>query len=190
MELERERERAKYVHVYANMKAYRMGGIRKQDAAKDLIWAYDHGCKSYLDIGCGRAEMLDIAESIGFLMVAGTEIVPELCEHEHVMEFAIHELDGIISRYDFVSCFDVIEHVQPGDDESLIVHMGDLAISNLCLTANNRPSVDPTTGNDLHINIRSYPEWNQMIRDLLEPDWKVMQCKDKDYVSETWRAWR
>ena len=53
-----------------------------------------------------------------------------------------------------------------------------------------RDSIDPTTGNQLHVNKRPYDEWEQLIRGILEPEWTVERVAGKRYVSETWRAWR
>ena len=80
-EAERAVEREKYVHVYDAMgDKYGMGAARMEDAKDDLRWAQARGAQSYLDVGCGRGEMLDFAEGLGYLEASGTEIVPELCE--------------------------------------------------------------------------------------------------------------
>lgn len=185
----REAERAKYTHVYSAMPNYAMGGLRMVDAIEDLKWAVGGDCLSYLDIGCGRGEMLDHADALGFATVQGFEIVPELC-NDRVRQMAVHELHKVAQNsYDMVSSFDVIEHLIPGDDELLVRGMGRIARKCLALTANNRPSIDPTTGNDLHINKRHYDEWDALIREWL-PDWNVHRCNAKQYVSETWRAYR
>lgn len=186
-------ERDKYTTIYGAMPNYRMGAIRMRDAVLDLQWAAALGCLSYLDIGCGRGEMLEHADALGFSTVNGCEIVPDLCGGR-VWQCAVdklHTLPGSDSGagFDFVTSFDVIEHLLPGDDEALVREMGRVAVKCLALTANNRPSVDPATGADLHINKRAYDEWDSLIRSWL-PGWTVTRCGDKEYVSETWRAER
>ena len=184
-------EREKYIHVYANLPEYRMGDARKRDAIKDLLWARQFGCESMFDIGCGRGEMLDEAHKCGYGITAGAEIVPELCDGDKVTEMSVDDLHRIPDlAYDLVTSFDVIEHLPRPADELLIVEMGRIARNALVWTANNRNSVDPTTGNDLHINKREYDEWDSLFRDWLEPDWIVTMCTDKEYVSRTWRAIR
>lgn len=192
-EAEREIEREKYVHVYDAMGLkYGMGAARMEDAMDDLRWAQARGSQSYLDIGCGRGEMLDFAESLGYLVASGTEIVPELCERMNVCFSHVHQLHAAFGDncYDFVSSFDVIEHIIPPDDTVLIEQLGRIARYSLALTANNHDSIDPTTGNQLHVNKRPYDEWDAMIRAILEPDWAVARMAGKRYVSETWRASR
>lgn len=170
---------------------YGMGNSRMKDAVIDLKWARKQGCTSYFDIGCGRGEMLDHAEHLGFVPVRGAEVVKILCEDERVAELHVHELHKIPDeQFHLVTSFDVIEHLLPVDDELLIVEMGRIAMKCLALTANNRPSIDPPTQTELHINKRPYEEWDQIIRDILEPDWSVERLTGKRYVSETWRAWR
>lgn len=190
---EREVEREKYVHVYAEMGLdYGMGAARMRDAKDDLRWAQARGSQSYLDIGCGRGEMLDFAESLGYLAVSGTEIVPKLCDRTNVYFSYVHQLHTTFEQdsYDFATSFDVIEHILPPDDAILIAQLGRIARYSIALTANNRDSIDPTNGNQLHVNKRPYDEWDQAIRAILEPKWTVQRMTDKRYVSETWRAWR
>lgn len=187
---DREREADKYKHVYATLPDYRMGDLRAMDARRDVAWSYEAGARSLLDVGCGRGEMLDYAASLGFELVAGAEQVPELC-NDRVTECRIDELweQCPADTYDLVTSFDVLEHLLPGDEIALIVSAGHIARSHIVLTANNRPSVDPTTGADLHINIKTYTEWDRLIRNILEPmGWTVERMTDKAYVSETWRA--
>jgi SAM-dependent methyltransferase len=188
--MNRAGEFEKYRHVYAALPNYRMGELRMVDARADLLWSVKRHCNNYLDIGCGRGEMLDYAADVFGLEAMGTEIVPELCDGVRVRELPIHELDQFgFGAFDFVTAFDVIEHLLPGDDMTLIHQLGRIAGKCLALTANNKPSVDPTTGADLHINKRPYNEWDSIIRGILEPVWTVERQTDKQYVSETWRAW-
>lgn len=190
--MDRQAEVDKYIGVYERMPDYRMGEARKQDALMDLRWARTKDCHSYLDIGCGRGEMLDLAAQIGYTFVRGVEAVPALCDPPRIRQARVDQLALFeSSSFCMVTSFDVIEHLHPGDDRLLIGELGRIASRCLALTANNRPSVDPHTGADLHINKREYDEWDQIIRDELgEGLWNIERVADKVYVSETWRAWR
>lgn len=185
----RRAESAKYRACYSNDRlTYRMGVARYADAQEDYDWALALGCRDVLDVGCGRGEMLGYAAQIGFKTTFGTEIVPEL-QNDHVLPAYAHELEGHFGRgsIDLVSCFDVIEHLHPGDDRALLDNMKAVARRAVVVTANNRPSVDPYTGNDLHINKRPYDEWDAIIREAWA-GWEIERCRGKRYVSETWRA--
>ena len=87
---EQQAEIDKYILAYAERDPgkrvdYKMGR-RRYDAAKgNLQWArvfYNPasypGHNSYLDVGCGRGEMLDCGLDCGFMHIMGTEVVPEL----------------------------------------------------------------------------------------------------------------
>ena len=194
VELEQARrfERAKYEHVYAVLPHYEMGGLRQADAEADVRRAYASGARTYLDIGCGRGEMLDFAEALGFETVQGVEIVPELCLDARVTQSFISDMgprfdDGAV---DLATSFDVLEHLIAGDDEILITELGRIARHHIVLTANNHRSFDATTGADLHINKRPYDEWDAMIRGILAPVWMVERLTGKLYISESWRATR
>jgi len=188
-EAARNAERAKYVHVYRAMETYHMGAQRELDARLDVRWMYKHGARDYLEIGCGRGEMLRYASKLGFDPVFGTEIVPDLCGH-NVWQCAVHDLHAIpTDNFDACASFDVLEHLLPDDDALLIAEMGRIARTHIAMTANNKPSIDPTSGNNLHVNIRTYPEWHQLIEFTLGDNWKVERVASA-YVSETWRATR
>jgi len=190
--MSRQSEIDKYRHVYAALPSYRMGPVRLRDAMDDLAWARSLDCLSYLDVGCGRGEMLERAREVGFVTVMGAEAVPELCGgtvHE-VTADTIADTFGA-GAFDFASSFDVIEHLLPGDDVALLQNLGAVARRCVVVTANNRRSVDPTTGADLHINKRPYDEWERIVRDTLEPmGYAVTRRTDTRYVSVTWRAER
>ena len=179
----RAAEIAKYDTAYCN-DAYAMGSIRYHASRDMLASVFKQGRKklvsSYLDIGCGRGEMLDAARKIGFDDVLGTEAVRQLTKRDDVVHMLAHDLAEIRSqRYHVVSSFDVLEHLIPGDDEILIYEAGRIARDFVILTANNLPSVDWRTGNNLHINLRPYDEWLRLIAASLGPSWEVKQIPDK-----------
>lgn len=182
--MSREAEQAKYLDCYKAPK-YRMGRPRKEDAMLDL-----RNCPrgSYLDIGCGRGEMLDYAESIGFDPVRGLEIVPSLIDGERVVFGVGHDVPFPDSSFDVVSLFDVIEHLLPGDDEAVCREMARVARKHIILTANHHPSFCPVTGTDLHINRRPYEEWDRLFREWFPGTVIWLKGRNRKYVSEAWRV--
>lgn len=156
--MDRAAEHLKYENVY-KLPNYRMGELRKAEARKDLASVSSRG--SYLDVSCGRGEMLAYAESIGFSSVHGTEIVSYLIGGPIVRGEA-HALPFPDNSINVVSLFDVIEHLIPGDDEAVCREMFRVATDHVVLTANNRPS--NSTGVELHINRRPYDEWDSLFR--------------------------
>lgn len=181
VETKRKAEFIKYERAYKNPK-YRMKGARKIDAEFDLVNLPCRG--SYLDVSCGQGDMLEIAERIGFAIVQGTEIIPDLIKGSVVYAEA-HDLPFEDNSFDVVTMFDVIEHLIPGDDEKACRELARVSKKFILITANNKPSFNKA-GDDLHINKRDYDEWDNLFR-LWFPG-KVTWLKGKrNYVSETWK---
>src|SRR5690606_6132026 len=109
-------EHAKYQRAYALNPNYRMKRERMADAIKDLESLPCRGW--YLDVSCGRGDMLLAAAMMGFSRVIGTEIVPELLDGDRLSRAEVHDLPFGDDAFDVVTMFDVIEHLIPGDDEA------------------------------------------------------------------------
>ncbi len=179
-DIERLAEASKYTKVYALCPDYRMNK-RMPDAMSDLK-SFELG-STYLDVGCGRGEMIAHAEWIG-LKPMGTEVVPYLCDgHKIVYAFA-HKLPFEDKSFDYSSMFDVLEHLLQGDDYLALTELMRVTRKRVVVTANNKPSRDWGTGDDYHVNIRDYNEWNTMIKEVFHTG-KVKRLSNR--VSETWR---
>ena len=178
----RAAEHEKYGRCYEKAH-YRMGARRMDDAIRDLGDLPARG--SYLDVSCGRGEMLKHAYRLGFGKATGTEIVPALIDGERVVRAEVHALPFAADAFDVVSLFDVIEHLVPGDDELACRELARVADKHVLLTANNRASLNHV-GDDLHINKRPYEEWDRLFRQWFHPH-KIMWIRNHDYVSEGWR---
>jgi len=184
MDTVRAAEQAKYDVAY-KLPNYRMGDRRMVDAIKDLR---DLPCRgTYLDVGCGRGEMLIHARELGFTSYKGTEVVADLIDGSTVVEAQGHDLPFPDDAFDVVSLFDVIEHLPPGDDELVCRELHRVARRHVVLTANNRPSRLPS-GEDLHINIRAYDEWDRMFRRWFDGALITWLSEQRQYVSEGWRV--
>lgn len=177
--MNRVAEQLKYRSAYGD-ESYRMGRRRMEDAVGDLENLPCRG--SYLDVGCGRGEMLSHAAGMGFAPVQGVEVVQELIDGTRVVRGEAHDLPFGDRSFDVVSMFDVIEHLVPGDDEAACREMARVAKRHILLTANNRPSI--VDGNDLHINKRPYDEWDRLFREWFPGDVTWM----KGRFSEGWRV--
>jgi ubiquinone/menaquinone biosynthesis C-methylase UbiE len=180
----RAAEHAKYHRAYALNPKYRMKAERMADAVNDLRALPCRG--SYLDVSCGRGEMLARAKELGFGQVAGTEIVPALIDGETVVRAEVHDLPFADRSFEVVTMFDVIEHLIPGDDRAACEEMARVASKHVILTANNKPSFNKA-GDDLHINKRPYEEWDRLFRSWFPGTVTWIRGK-RAYVSEAWRV--
>lgn len=157
-------EHEKYVRAY-QIKNYAMGDGRKRDAIKNLSALPVRG--SYLDVGCGRGEMVDYAASIGFNPVWGVDVVPALI-HNCVIYGEAHDLPFPDKSFDVATLFDVIEHLVPGDDEAACKELLRVARRHILLTANSGNSFLPD-GTQLHINQRPRQEWDRLFAEWFAP---------------------
>lgn len=184
LETARAAEHVKYQRAYALNPNYRMKDARKQDAVRDLA---DIPCRgAYLDVSCGRGEMLREAMKLGFDPVRGTEIVPALIDGTIVVRGEAHQLPLLGKSFDVVTMFDVIEHLVPGDDKAACGEMRRVARKHILLTANNKPSFNKA-GDDLHINKRPYPEWDSLFGAWFDGCRVTWIKGNRAYVSEAWR---
>ena len=181
---EREIEHQKYVRVYGLPGVtYQMSESREKDATEALKSTSVRG--SYLDVGCGRAEMLRVAHGIGFRYVRGVEVVPDLIARSHLVQFGeVHELPFSDKSFDVVSLLDVIEHLIPGDDELACKELRRVARKHIVITANNKDS--KALGQQLHINKRPYPEWNDLFASWFGRG-ELVWIKGRARSSEVWR---
>lgn len=118
----------------------------------------------FLDMGTGRGELLDIAKALGYgPVIMGTETVPALIDNKRVVEGYAHSLPFEDKQFRISACIDVLEHILPGDDEAAVKNLARVTREYLLISANNRPSKAWHEGEDLHINIRPYEEWQMLI---------------------------
>lgn len=149
----RSDEIAKYSACYL-IPNYRMYKRRRLRALKD-IKSIPEGC-TYLDVGCGRGETLAMASERGVIAL-GTEIVPALCDGVTVVQADITDLpfDG----FDYVSCYDVLEHLPPVDVGAALDELFRVAEQALFITTNDNRS--PLGGVELHLMRKPREWWEQ-----------------------------
>lgn len=158
----REAEIAKYRRTYADdRKAYVMNKLRLMDALGYIRPLRARTSSSLLDVGCGRGALLAEAKAMGF-KVRGVETVESLLNDD--VEFGMaHELPFPNNAFDVVICTDVIEHILPGDDKLAVEEMCRVASKHVVISANNGPSLNGY-GENLHINVRSFGEWESLFK--------------------------
>ena len=146
-----------YVEAY-QLPNYGMGPRRRADVLRilgELATRYPE--TGLLDVGAGRGETLQFAQSLGFAPVLGTEVVPELLQPGRVVYAEAHALPFADGAHDHVTCFDVMEHLLPEDVEPALAELFRVAGCTLTVSASERPSV--FGGRDLHISKRPANEW-------------------------------
>lgn len=173
----RHSEEAKYPGAYQDS-GYRMGSDRMRCAREDLS-ALQPG--SLLDVGCGRGEVLALAESMGH-SVQGVEVVPDLIDGQRVVYGLAYELPFPDKSFNHVTMFDVMEHLLPEDSERVCRELERVATDTVILTVSNISHVH--RGVEMHINRRPYEEWDRDFRRWFSGE--VRWIRDRNTISDTW----
>ena len=177
MQSKRLAEYRKYEKAYTGV--YGMGKARRL-AAFSVIDSIQHK-GSLLDIGCGRGEVLEYARDKGF-SAYGVDVVPGLFGNDVGFGEA-HDLPFPDNEFDVVTCFDVLEHLLPDDTVDALSEIARVSRKSVILCIANYPS--QCNGNDLHINIRPYKEWDELIKKHISKKAKWIPRHLRTH-SETW----
>ena len=127
-------EVAKYSACYLKS-SYRMFKRRRLRALQDIKLIPEGS--TYLDVGCGRGETLAMASERG-VVAFGTEIVPALCDGVTVVQADITDLS--FDGFDYVSCYDVLEHLPIADVSPALDELFRVAEQALFITTNDNRS--------------------------------------------------
>lgn len=152
-----------YEMLYENPQ-YRMGHERLTASLRALS-VLPKG--TILDVACGRGEFIHAAEKEGFTGY-GTEIVTSLLKPSKVIyadpwqEISPHAFG--IDAFDYVTCFDALEHLTLQRALDTAAAMWKMARRGVIVSVNNQPSffrpqVDGRSI-DLHITRLPYAEWD------------------------------
>jgi len=193
-------EKWKYEKCY-DLETYRMGPARLAYALNDIghfkaEFPIDTEvpedesptlAATYLDVGCGRGETLIEARKRG-LIAWGTELVDALIATDDNIIYG--ELEGLPfddHTFDYVTCYDVLEHLIPGHEQVALDQLGRVCRKQLIISTNNRPSHLPD-GTDLHINKRDCSEWAQDIHNRWHGHARIF-FKNEGHLGNDWH-WR
>ena len=179
-----EKEKEKYEAAY-KQPGYKMGEKRKHHATQIInTWDSGESTKSFLDVGCGRGEILGYAKRKGF-RTCGTEIVSYLVDPSKDIIYAeANDLPFADNSFDYITCLDVIEHLIPGMEVLVFQEFKRVARERILMTIANFPSKG-LKGVELHINIKPYQEWDDILRDIFS-DANVIWHPRLGNISETW----
>jgi len=152
----RAEEVRKYTCCYSK-KNYRMAKRNRARAFKDIMSIPDRA--NYLDVGCGRGETLDMANHLDRSGVFGVEIVPSLCLRYRVTQASITNLPFADNSMDYVSCYDVLEHLPTEDVETALSELWRVTDKALFITTNDHKS--NYLGLDLHLTRKPREWWEE-----------------------------
>ncbi len=177
IENKRKIEHDKYEVCYKNQN-YKMGSnrvIKAHEAIRSLGFM-----GSFLDVGCGRGEIVEFAKREGFHPVQGVDVVEYLL-NEDVIYGEAYSLPFTGNSVDVVTSFDAFEHFLPEDTEIALQEINRVAKRAVILCIQNAPS--RSEGLTLHINIRPYKAWDKLIKRFIDGEVKWLPDSNS---SQTW----
>lgn len=186
-------EVAKYEVCYRN-ESYRMGADRRRQC--EAMMANPAAGATFLDVGCGRGETMEIAERLGYADWWGVEAVDALLS-DRVVRGVAWRLPWPSQSVHTVACFDVLEHLLPGDestvgdDQLCVLDMLRVATSRVLLSIGLYPSTWGG-GPELHVNLRTPEEWTALLRIAAGDEWSVLRRADLDVagINAAWELVR
>lgn len=168
----RQFEVDKYVKAYQTP-SYRMGRARMNAARQHLTELPIRG--SLLDVGCGRGEMLDIANEVGF---KANGIDPATFEmRDDISSGIATHLPCLDDSYDVVSTFDMMEHLLHSDHVPALEEMKRVAKYFVVIAAADFPH-EP-----YHISHMPNDQWEALFKTVFDNVERLPQYKS---ISRTW----
>lgn len=182
----RRHEAEKYDRVYT---AYPNYGNRPARIAMVGEWVRSHPeARSFLDVGCGRGEVLDVVGASGLRTVKGCEVAECLGHREDVdLIEGAHHLPYGCASYDLVACCDVMEHIIEADVDDVLYELGRVSVGPVLLCISHIPDRNDKYGNErLHITVKPREWWKRKIHDNMEVTSLRRLYEDRTNDSGTW----
>lgn len=157
-------ETEKYRRCYENP-AYKCGTARLEVGHRfvDSLLGHPRATgRPYLDVGCGRGELVEHALHLGGFDAFGCDLVPELCDERRIFQADITlGLPFGTRQFDFVSCLDMVEHLPEAAVPAAIDELFRVANALVFITTNDRQST--YEGMELHLTRRPIGWWTSLI---------------------------
>lgn len=152
-----------YQHLYDNT-GY--GCSAENSPGLKFLPKFEHHLLSPLiDLGCGRGLLVQhLREKYKRRKTDGIDYIsndPEL----NLIEGSILEPLEIYGHYRCAVCMDVMEHLEPGMEQGVIDNLAQANHS--VVSVHSGPSVVRPGGKELHINQRSWEEWEEMFSEKM-----------------------
>ena len=122
------------------------GKIGEQFAEAAAEIAKREGLKSILDYGCGKGRFADAMRARGYEVTNYDPAMPEFAAHPE--------------PHEFVTSFDVLEHIEPEHLEAVLVDLANLTQKLGMFTVATRPAAKHLPdGRNAHLIVEAMPWW-------------------------------
>jgi ubiquinone/menaquinone biosynthesis C-methylase UbiE len=159
IENKRQEEKKIYEKLYNQHGSY--GGDMHSKNALDKILSM--GIKSLVDVGCGRGQFPNWAKRNGIEVVHGVDFAAKFDKVEEGVELHrgyAHDLTFLgDDSVEYVTAFDVLEHLIPEDTETVLDEFNRVATRGFIFSIAYEPSKILVEGRNLHPNVKSEEWW-------------------------------
>jgi ubiquinone/menaquinone biosynthesis C-methylase UbiE len=154
------KERDTYLYVYKTVSDY---GERSHAAPfRALISGTE--MKSLLDVGCGKGAFLRwvcdndiVSGNVAAVDFAAQPNIPDSVDFKTA---AAHDLPWEDNSFDYVTAFDVLEHIAPEDVDAVLAELSRVASRGMIFTiAHFRSRKLGPNGEEVHLTVKPEPWW-------------------------------
>ena len=155
--MDRIKEQQLYIKLYKQNKQY-----GKTFHAKNILnYIKQLNINSIVDVGCGKGNFPIWCYDNNIKKVIGIDFAADLPSHNHIIfikAFA-HNLPLEDKSVEYVTAFDVMEHLIPEDTDLVLKEFKRVSIKGLIFSICYRPSGILVDGNNLHPNVHDKNWW-------------------------------
>jgi len=167
-----------YQRIYEDFDWYGDGHQGRSPGVRLIPEYIDWLVGPVLDMGCGRGHTVEALREQGL----EADGIDQITMHPGMMVGDITAPIENIGHYRSVICIDCIEHLTDVQVDGLFANMQ--RVEHQAFSIHNGPATG--TGEDLHINIKSFDEWQQIIEKNFRIE-KVIDIQDEQklYLTQT-----
>ena len=162
-----------YAEIYD--KLYKNGYRKSRNVSGAKLFHYMSSIvprfNTYLDVGCGYGELVQQVSYRGDINAWGIDIAQSAIEDGatqglNLKQGSVTEIPFDDNSFDFVTCFDCLEHIDPDDTMKAITEL--VRVTKVCLglqictnrTKNQFPEIIP----NMHPNVKTKQEWKGLFK--------------------------
>lgn len=173
----RRREREKYLKIYTKLRSDPMGGFARYGRSNHWTEAMPRikamRINSVVDVGTGRGDFPKQMFKLGCRLCYGYDFAlqpeDEVKTHRESQVLVLaqapaHELPHKDKSIEYVTAFDMLEHIVPDEVEPVLAEFARIATRGFIFSISYVPSILKVDGQNLHPTVRPKHWWLSTIK--------------------------